>query len=107
YAVRVRSLDTGAEGTFFVCQVDFTQDPPTKYYGENDEWFNGKVFKQLLSAQSTTEETSANTTETNPDWNSGGFNDEPAGTTSANENAETTQNAASDEEYNGNIIAEG
>lgn len=47
YAVRVRSLDTGAEGTFFSCTVDFTQDPPNRDYGDT---FNGKVFKQLLSA---------------------------------------------------------
>ncbi|MBO6302104.1 MAG: Stk1 family PASTA domain-containing Ser/Thr kinase [Ruminiclostridium sp.] len=47
YAVRVRSLDTGAEGTFFSCMVDFTKDPPNRDYGDT---FNGKVFKQLLSA---------------------------------------------------------
>lgn len=47
YAVRVRSVDTGAEGTFFNCMVDFTKDPPEKDYGDT---FNGKVFKQLLGA---------------------------------------------------------
>ena len=47
YAVRVRSMDTGAEGTFFSCMVDFTKEPPTRDYGDT---FNGKVFKQLLSA---------------------------------------------------------
>lgn len=47
YAVRVRSIDTGAEGTFFNCAVDFTKDPPEKNYGDT---FNGKVFKQLLGA---------------------------------------------------------
>ena len=47
YAVRVRSVDTGAEGTFFSCMVDFTKDPPEKDYGDT---FNGSVFKQLLTA---------------------------------------------------------
>ncbi len=47
YAVRVRSIDTGAEGTFFVCNVDFTKDPAEKDYGDT---FNSKLFKQLLGA---------------------------------------------------------
>ena len=47
YAVRVRSIDTGAEGTFFVCKVDFTVDPAEKDYGDT---FNSKLFKQLLGA---------------------------------------------------------
>ncbi len=50
YAVRVKSVDNGAEATFFSCLVDFTKDPPTKDYGEDNKNFNPKVFKQLLSA---------------------------------------------------------
>ena len=54
YAVRVRSVDTGAEGTFFNCMVDFTtvddKGEPLKDWGPNKENFNGKVFKQLLKA---------------------------------------------------------
>ncbi|MBR5089563.1 MAG: Stk1 family PASTA domain-containing Ser/Thr kinase [Ruminiclostridium sp.] len=54
YAVRVRSLDTGAEGTFFNCRVDFSnvddKGEPVKYWGEDNANFNGKVFKQLLNA---------------------------------------------------------
>ena len=56
YAVRVKSVDNGVEATFFSCLVDFTKDPPTKDYGEDNKNFNPKVFKQILSAVPADEE---------------------------------------------------
>lgn len=59
YAVRVKSVDNGVEATFFSCLVDFTKDPPTKDYGEDNKNFNPKVFKQILSAVPADEENSS------------------------------------------------
>ena len=67
YAVRVRSIDTGAEGTLFNCSVDFTKDPPEKDYGDT---FNGKVFKQLLGAVPTDGESGQNDSGTSSGWSS-------------------------------------
>lgn len=47
YAMRVRSIATGAEATFFNAEIDFTTDPPTKNMGDT---LNKKVFSQLLNA---------------------------------------------------------
>lgn len=77
YAIRVTSLDTGASGTLFVMEVDFTTDPVTK---DDHGTFNKKLFKQLLTAQ-----TVDNSTQTpdETDNTSGGLNwggDLPAAT---------------------------
>lgn len=48
YAIRVISVDTGAEGLLVNYEVDFTVDPPAK---DHHGTFNSKVFKQLLSAE--------------------------------------------------------
>ncbi len=80
YAIRVRSLDTGAEGTLFNCTVDFTTDPPAKDYGDT---FNPKVFKQLLSASPA-------------DSGEGGENTEGSG---ENENSENSENEDSGEQH--------
>ena len=53
YAIRVVSVDTGAEGLLFTREVDFTQDPPTK---DHHDTFNSKVFKQLYNAEPVTDE---------------------------------------------------
>ncbi len=55
YAIRVKSVKTGAEGTFFDMEVDFTTDPPTK---DMHDTLNKTIFRQLLSAKpAETEET--------------------------------------------------
>ena len=103
YAVRVRSVDTGAEATFFNCIVDFTKDPPSKDYGENDKNFNPKVFKQLLSAVPADEE--------NSDENSSADND--GGRTSEERGSEDETPSADEdiplipEEDNNRVVAEG
>ncbi len=108
YAVRVRSIDTGAEATFFSCIVDFTQDPPAKDYGDT---FNSKVFKQLLTASAADQNTEENSGENNEGSSSEGNNTE----NEDNENEENVngddQNGENNEENSenpsGNIIAEG
>ena len=57
YAIRVCSLDTGAEGTLVNYEVDFTKDPPTK---DDHGTLNSKIFKQLMNAASATEENTDN-----------------------------------------------
>ncbi len=108
YAVRVRSIDTGAEATFFSCIVDFTQDPPAKDYGDT---FNSKVFKQLLTASAADQNTEENSGENNEGSSSEGNDTE----NEDNENEENVngddQNGENNEENSenpsGNIIAEG
>ena len=100
YAVRVRSLDTGAEGTFFSCMVDFTKDPPNRDYGDT---FNGKVFKQLLSAVPA--EDNSNVIQAESDRPPEEYNSGPEGQGSdepvASEPAESLPNDS------GQIVAEG
>lgn len=52
YAIRVISVDTGAEGLLVNMEVDFTTDPPTK---DHHDTLNSKIFKQLLSAEPVTD----------------------------------------------------
>lgn len=54
YAIRVRSVETNAEGLFFDMKVDFTTDPPTK---DMEDSLNVKVFSQLLNAKPAQSET--------------------------------------------------
>ncbi|MBQ3842293.1 MAG: Stk1 family PASTA domain-containing Ser/Thr kinase [Ruminiclostridium sp.] len=104
YAVRVKSVDTGAEATFFNCLVDFTKDPPSKDYGENDKNFNPKVFKQLLSAVPADEE--------NTDERSSGDSDERRSSRDNGEEGEENPSADEEipvipEEDENRVVAEG
>jgi serine/threonine-protein kinase len=99
YAVRVRSIDTGAEGTFFSCAVDFTQvddkGEPLKDWGEDKKNFNGKVFKQLLSAVPTDDE---------PEVTTAAGTAEPDNDTDDNVNGDDVPVIPNDD---GQIVAEG
>ncbi len=69
YAIRVVSVDTGAEGLLFNMEVDFTTDPPTK---DHHDTFNSKVFKQLYNAEPVNEDNSEST-EDDSGWIEGGI----------------------------------
>jgi len=71
YAIRVTSLDTGASGTLFVMEVDFTTDPVTK---DDHGTFNKKLFKQLLTAQTVDNSTQPSDETDSTDNTSGGLN---------------------------------
>ena len=69
YAIRVVSVDTGAEGLLFNMEVDFTQDPPTK---DHHDTFNSKVFKQLYNAEPVNNDDGGNAAD-DSDWVEGGI----------------------------------
>ena len=106
YAVRVRSIDTGAEGTFFNCRVDFTNvddnGEPIKDWGVDNSNFNGKVFKQLLSAVSA-DETPVETTAADEPASEDNGESESDGN-NANEEVDETPVSSNEDDQ---IVAEG
>ncbi len=68
YAIRVISVDTGAEGLLFNMEVDFTTDPPTK---DHHDTFNNKIFKQLLNAEPVTNTDGNEEEAEGDDWSGG------------------------------------
>ena len=106
YSVRVRSVDTGAEATFFSCVVDFTQDPPSRNFNDT---FNGYVFAQLVSAVPAETGDSGDATEPGntgegDDTPTTGEDDDNVNGEQPSETTETTERAPNDD---GQIIAEG